>query len=60
MLLEDKIRNLCKQAIQALDEEDGLRILEELRSTLQNIDGVGDKSFSFSAPRTHVSEKKAA
>lgn len=69
MLLEEKIRDLCQQAVRAGDEQDALLILEELRIALHmHIEEVRDKmiaSSSFSAGRSraslsHVSGKKAA
>jgi len=68
MLLEDKIRDLCEQAVQARDEEAALRVLEELRTALhKHMEEVRDKliatsSFStrFSTRRSRLSAKKAA
>ena len=64
MLLEDKIRDLCTRAVQTTNEQDALRILEELRTALHKyIAEVRDKMIatsSFSAGRSRVSAKKAA
>ena len=64
MLLEDKIRDLCKRAVQASNEQDALRILKELRGALhKHMEDVRDKviaTSSFSARRSRVSAKKAA
>jgi hypothetical protein len=68
MLLEDRIRELCAQAIGAKDEQDATHILEELRIALrQHLDNVQDKlmvTSRFSArPRIsakHISAKKVA
>lgn len=63
MLLEDKIRDLCEQAIRARDEQDAVRILDELRLALhKHTEEVRDKlvaTSSFSA-RPHVLPKKSA
>ena len=63
MLLEDQIRNLCDQLVRARDEQDALRILDELRVALhKHLEEVREKviaTSSFSA-RPHVSPKKAA
>ena len=63
MLLEDKIRDLCRRAIQATNEQDALRILEELRVALhKHMEDVRDKviaTSSFSAGRSHRSKKAA-
>ncbi len=69
MLLEEKIRDLCEQAVRASDERDALLILEELRTALhKHIEEVRDKvlatsSFSAGRPRASLSYrsgKKAA
>jgi hypothetical protein len=64
MLLEDKIRDLCKRAIQATNEQDALQILKELRGALhKHVEEVRDKviaTSSFSAGRSRMSAKKAA
>ena len=63
MLLEDKIRELCEQAIRASDE-DAVRISRELRQALhKHLGEVRDKliaTASFSPRKAHVSSKKAA
>jgi hypothetical protein len=63
MLLEDEIRELCNQAVRAEDEEDAMRILEELQVALhKHIETVRDRlivTSTFSA-RSHVSAKKVA
>jgi hypothetical protein len=64
MLLEDKIRDLCDQAVRGGDEDDALRILGELRTALhEHMKDVRDKliaTSSFSARRSHGVPKKAA
>lgn len=62
--MEDRIRDLCKRAIQATNEQDALQVLKELRGALdKHVEGARDKviaTSSFSDGRSHGRAKKAA